>query len=331
MVAATRTGFVHQQPCRASGPAFEILVFLTVRLIIAIHLLLPLAASLLFVLGMLFIKRAAENGATPWTTTFLANQWAALVFSAFWFLPGEDPSSSQLWQPTIIAALYILGQVFTFSAIEHGDVSVATPVFGIKVLLVAIVVSAVLGERLPSVVWTAAGLATLGIAMVQYRPSVLSPVSGRRRAVYSVVLAILAATAFTFFDVCVQSWAPEWSARRLLPISFWIAGLLSIGFLPFAQPKLLLEQSTRVPLLLGTLCVALQALCIVFTLATFGDAARVNVVYAMRGIWGVVLAWIVASRWGGNEATLPKRVMLARLVGAGLLTTAAMMVVLAGD
>ena len=75
--------------------------------------------------------------------------------------------------------------------------------------------------------------------------------------------------------------------------------------------------------------IALQALCIVFTLSNFGDAARVNVVYSLRALWGVGLAWIVAKIWGGSEAKLPTNVMTARFLGAGLLTVAVMLVVLA--
>ena len=66
------------------------------------------------------------------------------------------------------------------------------------------------------------------------------------------------------------------------------------------------------------------------TLAQFGDAARVNVVYALRGLWGVALAWAVAHRWGGGEAALPHEVMLTRMAGALLLTAAVVLVIANG-
>jgi len=293
------------------------------------HLLLPLLASLLFVCGLLFVKRATSRGVSPWTVTFIANQWAALIFSMLWTLGGEMQPLSSLWQPAVIAVLYILGQAFTFSAIERGDVSVATPVFGIKVVLVAFLVTLLFGETLTVNVWIGAALATVGIALVQWSPA-HSDLPGRSQIALTIVLAILAATAFALFDVLVQKWGPAWKPGRLLPIVYWMVSVLSLGFLPWVQWPLATSKSIRGILIPGTMLIALQALCIVFTLAAFGDAARVNVVYAMRGMWGVLLAWLVAVIWGGNEAKLPRSIMIMRAIGAVLLTASVILIVLAG-
>lgn len=282
------------------------------------HLLLPLLASILFVSGLIFIKRTSAQGVSPWTVTFLANQWAAVAFSSLWLLGGTGQPWTMYWQPVVIGTLYILGQVFTFSAIEHGDVSVATPVFGLKVVIVAFLVTFIGGETLPTSIWYAAGLATIGITLVQWTGK-HKPETGKGRVYLTIGLALLAALAFSFFDISVQSWAPAWGAGRLLPTVYWVVAVLSLVFLPFFQPQKLRDASLRPILLTGTLLIALQAICIVYTLASFGDAARVNVVYAMRGIWGVIFAWAVATRWGGEEAKRPRKVMVVRLLGATLL------------
>lgn len=238
-------------------------------------------------------------------------------------------SLSTLWQPAVIAVLYILGQACTFSAIERGDVSVATPVFGIKVVLVAFLVTLLFGETLTANVWIAAALATIGIGLVQWSPT-HSNLPGRSPIALTIVLAISAAACFAMFDVLVQKWGTDWKPGRLLPIVYWMVSLLSLGFLPWVQWPLATSSTVRNVLLPGTMLIALQALCIVFTLAAFGDAARVNVVYAMRGMWGVLLAWLVAIIWGGNEATLPRSIMIMRAVGAVLLTVSVVLIVLAG-
>ena len=296
-----------------------------------LHLLLPLLASLLLVCGLLCIKRATMHGVTSWTVTFLANEWAAIVFSTLWLTGGTMQPVSLWWQPAIIASLYILGQIFMFSAIQRGDVSVATPVFGIKVVLVAFLVTQFFGQPLSSMVWVGAVLATIGIGLVQWTPpgDEEEPAANKQRSstVMTVVLAVLSASSFATFDVLVQKWAPAWGAGRFLPMVYWMVAILSLGFLPAFQSDKLKAPAIRNVLLPGTLLIALQAVCIVFTLATFGDAARVNVVYALRAVWGVLLAWLVAITWGGNEATLPRRVMVLRFVGAGLLTVAVILVV----
>lgn len=281
------------------------------------HLLLPLLASILFVCGLILIKRAGAAGAGPVTTLFMANEFTAAAFSVLWLLGGPGQPWTMLWQPVVIAVLFMLGLMFTFLAIAGGDVSIAAPLFGTKVLIVALLLTVFDEEELPPTVWLAAILATAGIGLIQW--------TGRhhpRRVVFTILLALSAATTYATFDVLVQRWAPAWGAGRFLPIVFWIVGLLSLGMLPWVEWSKLRKRNVRRYLLPGAMMVALQSICIVLTVAAFGDAARVNVVYALRGLWGVGLAWIVARIWGGAEAELSRSVLLTRLAGACLLTIA---------
>ncbi len=287
------------------------------------HLLLPLAASLLFVCGLILVKRASTLGVGQITILFFANEFSAIAFSTLWVFGGSVQGWSLLWQPAAIAALFMLGLTFTFLAIQRGDVSIATPVFGIKVVFVAVLLTFVCGERLPIAVWYAAVLATAGIALIQW--------TGRhhpRRAVFTILFAVSAATSYATFDVLVQSWAPSWGAGRFLPIVYWIVGLLSLGMIPWVQWSKLRQPEVRRCLLAGAILIALQSVCIVLAISVFGDAARVNVIYALRGLWGVGLAWLVARIWGGAEAELGRSVLLTRLAGAGLLTIAVVLAIL---
>ena len=83
-------------------------------------------------------------------------------------------------------------------------------------------------------------------------------------------------------------------------------------------------------LIAGSILIALQAICIVVAVGLFGDAARVNVVYALRGLWGVALAWLVAWKWGGAEAEHSRSTMILRVTGASILTTAVILVIIVG-
>lgn len=67
-----------------------------------------------------------------------------------------------------------------------------------------------------------------------------------------------------------------------------------------------------------------------FLAFTHGDATRINIVYATRGLWAVALTWFLARALQANEAHVPRRVMLLRLAGA-LLLTAAVVLSLLGD
>tara|TARA_R110002049_G_scaffold2750_9_gene22360 strand:- start:28615 stop:29490 length:876 start_codon:yes stop_codon:yes gene_type:complete len=289
------------------------------------HLLLPLLASLLFVCGLILVKRTNAAGAGPVTTLFLTNIFSAIAFSFLWVMGGPGQPWQMLWQPLVIALLFMCGLVFTYAAIQLGDVSIATPVFGVKVVLVALLLTLVGRQQLPVGVWYAAGLATVGIALIQW--------TGRghpHRVVFTVLLALSAASCFATFDVLVQRWAPQWGAGRFLPIVYWIVGVLSLPMIRWVDWAKLSDPKLRWYFIFGSLLVALQALCIVVAVGVFGDAARVNVVYALRGLWGVGLAWAVARIWGGAERELGSRVMLTRAAGAAVLTAAVVLAILSG-
>jgi len=307
------------------------------------HLLIPLLGSLLFVCSLILVKRASaavadeqgekttgkdsrdveEDHLSPLTTLFFANMFAALIFSAFWGLGGTIPGWTSLHQPFVVAVLYCVGLGITFLAISHGDVSIATPVLGVKVILVAILLAVTGTEDLPASMFVAAALASLGIALIQWTSR-----GHRHHVLLTIVLAVVAATMFAYCDLVIQRWAPAWGTGRFLPIAFWFVGLLSLPLIPAVQWSLLRRREVAVWLLPGACLMAMQAVCITFTLAIFGDAARVNVVYALRGMWAVGLAWLAGKIWGGGEAELTRTEIWQRLAGATLLTTAVIVAIL---
>lgn len=283
-----------------------------------LHLLFPLLSSLLFPIGLMFVKKAAQHGAGSWTVTFVANLCAASVFSALWLLGGARQDWTLMWQPGLVALLFVGGQVFTFLAIDRGDVSVATPVLSVKVVLVALLLTIVAGQSLTASIWLAAFGATAGIALIQRsaRPSDAS------RYLLSVAFALCAASCFAIFDVLVQRWAPAWGAGTFLPTMFWMAAALSLGFLPLIDRDALFKPRTFGLVLTGGLLIATQALFLVSTIAFYGDAARINIVYSLRGLWSVLLAWLFARWLAAGEANVTRRIMVSRLSGALLLTAA---------
>src|SRR4051812_10286616 len=113
-----------------------------------IHLLLPLASSLLYVFAALNLKRANDQGAGTWRSLVVNN---AIIAVAFIPLPFFDPPRSgpfPLWQPAAIALLFIVGQACTMYSLNRGDVSIATPVIGTKVVFVAFFATLLTPDRL---------------------------------------------------------------------------------------------------------------------------------------------------------------------------------------
>ena len=282
-------------------------------------LVFPLFSSFAFVFGITLAKQAISKGASPWTAVFLGNVWLFLLCSASAIVRGQIVPPAAWGQATIVGGLFVVGQVFTYLAFQRGDVSIATPVLGLKVLVVALLTSMIAGEAVPNQIWVAAALASLGIGLVQASGG---NTEARNRWL-TIGLASLAAVTLSLFDVRLGMIRNTWESTKFLPIAFLAALILSLGLLPWVdRPKRLRELGALRWMLAGTFLMGLQSLSISYGLATHGDAPRMNIVYALRGLWGVVLAWLLAGWLKTNEGSLPTKVMMIRLVGAIVLVSA---------
>ena len=273
-------------------------------------------------MAALVIKRASEFGVGVWRTAFVANIVGALIFQPLWLLGGNLPPELW-WQPLVVGLLFTIGQWLSFTAIDRGDVSIVAPVLGLKILLVAILVTAFAGERLRWQLWAAAVLASLGIALLNQ--------SGGRAAHHNVgrtiVTAGLSAAVFAVFDVLVQQWSPAWGLGRFIPLVMGVSGVLSIAFVPrFRAPLSAIPRPAWPWLLIGSAALGAQSIMFVSTVAHWGHAAPANVLYSSRGLWTVLLVWAFGHWVKSREQHLGRRVLTWRLSGAFLMMSAIVLV-----
>ena len=283
--------------------------------------LLPLLAALIYVAGALLAKRSAELGVGVWRTAFISNLVSAALFALL--LPfGSTFRGDLLWQPALVAVFYLLGQLLNFLALQHGDVSVATPVMGLKIIFVAVFTTLLLASGVSLKLWAAAGLSSLAIALLNRTDGAPRHNVGR-----TILYAGGSATMFAIFDVLVQKWAPAWGLGRFLPVMLGFAALFSFLFVPFFHAPLREVPRAAWPWLLGAcLFIGLQSLIFVSTLARFGGATTANVLYSSRGLWSVVAVWAIGHWFGNREQQLGARVLRWRLAGAGLMLAAIILV-----
>jgi drug/metabolite transporter (DMT)-like permease len=287
------------------------------------HLLFPFGSSLLFVIGAMLAKQATARGASPYTATALAN----FLLAACWLVVGiarGDALPIEQWGPAIvIAGAFVAGQLGTYLAFQFGDVSLATPIFGVKIILVAWISSLVNERPIEPNVWTASLLATIGVAVIHGGAGRSHGSQTAGRAAITIVLALLAATSLSLFDVGLQHYGRAYGAEAFLTTMFVFTGVLSLGFLPWAdRPSRLLAIRAGWPLALSALLMATQAMSISYALGRFGDATRVNIVYSLRGLWSVALAWLLGRLAVSPEENHSARTLAFRLLGAVLLTAA---------
>ncbi|MFO1499227.1 MAG: DMT family transporter [Verrucomicrobiota bacterium] len=285
-----------------------------------IHLL-PLLSAIVYVIGALFLKRGADLGAGTWGTVWVCNLVAAIGFSPLLLLGGGPPIGLPYWQPAVVGMLFIAGQVFTFRSLQIGDVSIATPILGVKIVLVAVLTALLLRERVAPAVWTAAMLSTAAVALLN------ANWGGRHRRVSSTIaMAGLGAICYALFDVLVQRWASAWGIGRFLPLMMGFVAMFSLPWWWLRQPA---PAASKRWILAGAICLAVQSVMFVSTIALFGQAAVANVLYSSRGLWSVLAVWFIGRWFHNREHLLGGRVLAGRLVGAALLMTAILLVLLA--
>lgn len=288
----------------------------------SMHLFMPLISSLLYVTAALFFKQAAARGVGPWRTALCCNGFTAIAFLALWPLGGTFPGFALLWQPLIAAVLFVGGQVLTFLALDKGDVSIATPVLGVKLILVAFFTTLLLSTSVRPGLWVAAALSVLGIALLHRGPSKQQAHVGR-----TILLALLAGASYALFDVLVMKWAPAWGAGRFPPITMLLSGLLSLGFIPlFKAPLRAISRDQARSLIWGCLFMAAQAMVLISALAIYQDGTAMNVIYNLRGLWSVAAVWLVGHRFGNFEKQHGKETFRWRLAGAVALSAAVVLV-----
>lgn len=285
-------------------------------------LLLPVIAAVLYATGALLIKRAAELGVGVWRTAFVANTLGAVCFLPLLFLGGTFHAA--LWlQPVVVGLLFVVGQWLTFLSLDRGDVTIATPVLGLKVLFVAVLVTWITGTTLRPQLWIGAALATAGIALMNLRAA-----SGQHHHVgRTIVTAACAAASYAVFDALVQRWAPAWGTGFFLPIAMGVSALASCSFIPlFRAPLTAIPVPARGWLVAGTMLLGLQSVTFTGTIAQFGNAAPANIVYSSRGLWTIVLVWLAGHLVRSREQHLGRATLAFRLGGALLMMSAIVLV-----
>ena len=281
------------------------------------YLILPLFSSVVYAGGMIFLKRALELGQPPRRVLVGSNLAMGACFAPLLFWAKVPTGDFPVWMwlgPMICSLLFFLGQVGTFRALSGGDVSVATPVLGSKVVLTAVGSAFLLPGGVSGKFWLGAGLCSAGVALLGFGGG-----EKKKGALKAVGWGIAAAASFSLTDVIVAKVAPHLGLALFGPVMMAGVAMLSVLVLPMWAWGGLANGSGKGWLGWGVGMIGVQAVGVLSAIVISGDPIGVNVVYALRGLWSVgLMVWV--GRWVGNrEAGLPGKVMAFRAAGAGLL------------
>ncbi|MCI0535597.1 MAG: DMT family transporter, partial [Verrucomicrobiales bacterium] len=195
------------------------------------YLLLPLIAAVAFAFGSMVFKRAFEEGAGLVHAVVVNNVALGILFlPLLWLEPGPVPLAN--WHMPVLTALaFVVGHLLNVLSLRIGDVSVATPLLGSKVIFVAVVGWLVFGTRFNAAQWAAAALATAGVAVMG-----LTDFRAGGRMGLTTVTALGCAAAFALTDTMIQAWGGAFGVWSFLALQFAALAVLSLTILPFFGP-----------------------------------------------------------------------------------------------
>ena len=287
-------------------------------------IVLPLLGAFLFTIGALLLKRASAFGAGLWRTAFVCNCAAAVLFSSLLAFGGPPLRVELLWQPLCVALCLFAGMLAQFVALEKGDVSVAVPVMGLKVVVVAAGTPFLTNDRTDPRLWAAVLLSAAGIVVLNRKQDGQRP----KNVGITLLAAGFAAVSFGMFDVLVQRWGPAWGVGRLLPLVYGVNGVLSLLLIPkFREPLSALPRAAWKWLIPAACALSVQSVLFVGAVAVYGKATIANVIYSARGLFSVIAVWLVGHWFSNAEQGLGRRTLAWRLLGAALMLGAIVLVV----
>ncbi|MGF1679495.1 MAG: DMT family transporter [Candidatus Methylacidiphilales bacterium] len=287
------------------------------------YLILPLVSGFLYAVAALSQKRVIAAGYGPWRMSALTSLGFGLGFAPLYWFEAEPSLPDPLWHPVCCGTLFFVGQLLTIFSITRGDVSVATPVLGSKVVLVALFLTLFTDEALRWSTWVAALLTSVGIVLLQWDPRK----EMRRELMMTVLVALMSACCFAIADVMVQEGSKDIGFYRYISVSSAMNIVLAFALIPmFRGPIWKIPAGTWGHVGMGVGLIVLQAILLAFAIGYFGDAAGANIVYSSRGLWSVLLVWWVGHWFQNIEKDAGREVLISRFIGALLIVAALLMI-----
>jgi len=274
--------------------------------------IIPLLNGLIFAIAAMCTKRSTSAGVGPWRTTFAMNVVLGIFSLPFWFLGEPVGDLTDLLGPLIVSVCFFAAQLFGIFAIHKGDVSVVTPILGVKAVAVGLLSIVIVRESQTGGVLAGAALSAVAIFLIRGNSH-----AERKRLAPSIILGVACAFTFALCDVLVQLYGGTLGYEKLVAASFTFVMIWSIGLVPFFHGSMKdVDRVTWRWLIFGSSLMAIQAILMGYVLSEYGKATIVNVMYSSRGLWSVLLVWMIGHWFGNREQELGTGAMLRRFAGA---------------
>lgn len=284
---------------------------------VSLSWILPLAVSLVYALASLVVKQAMVHGAGPMRVMFISNWLLVCLWLPFFLQNPSLPQGEWAWAPFVGGLSRIVGGGLLLTALRMGDVSVQTPLTGLKVIFVC-GLALLFGTEEIGIPHMLAGLMTFGAVFLLSTSS--RKASQSKSMNKALVLSGCSAILLALNDILAAQAALEVGLNSYLFFNFLTSAIGTLTFIPFFRGRLRDIPKAALPWVIGGgLLLAIDVLGLILAISIYKEPTTVNIVYAARGIWAVLLVWLLGHWFKNEEANLGKGIMTQRLMGAGLL------------
>lgn len=287
-----------------------------------IYYTIPLLCAIVYCFGTFFIKRATSYGVGAMRILFLSN-WTLFIFSLPSLVKNPEVLDwALLWVPVVTSLCEFSAGILLMLSIRMGNLSIQIPLMGTKVVFVAMFSMLIFGYPVPLGWWIGVCVTVLAIFLVGF-----SKFKQTRTTYLSMLLTISSMIIYALRDLVIVDKAAAFGHDAFFPLTFGITAILSLFLIPLFRKQLWSTPARAWKWsLVGVALLGLQQYAFMSILAQFDDVTPINIVYSSRGVWSVVIAWVIAHFFKGQEIHTPRPVFVRRFIGSVLMCVAIVIV-----
>ncbi len=279
----------------------------------------PFIAAALYCISVIFVKLASRNKELSGVSVLvMTNLLSGTLFIPQIFFESQLPSLSIIWQPLLASAFCAVGNIATFICAEKGEISLMTPIMGIKILIVIMLARLFLDVELPHALTISGAICCLAIFIMGYSKDSLKS----KKLVFTFVLAIIACASYAACDVLMQKYAHNFTRSAMLSLTTIMIPLSIIPLLPRFIREVRVARISTISIGFASAAFMVIEMYMMF-LSITGEvgAPLCNILYNTRGLMAIVFIYILGKRFASLRE-LSKTSAMQRAIGATMILIA---------
>ncbi len=255
--------------------------------------ILPIIAALFYSLSVVLVKAASGEGGVRATSMLAAtNLMLAVVFVPV-ALCADLPPAGELWEPLIVGIFFALANYTTFLCAHYGEVSLMTPIMGVKVLLVFAAAAVIAGVACSPAMLAAGVLCCAAVFIMGFDKSSLAG----GKLLPTIALALTTCTFYALCDVLVCFLGKSFDPFSFLGMTSVVLAVSSLPFMRQMCADFRPSNKSAGAGLAAAAFMAFESMLMFRALAGGLDAGLCNIFYNTRGLMSIALVYFLANKY----------------------------------